>query len=177
MLHNEYLQPQSESESVFNLRELHFIHLNVSSLLPEINELRNIAKLSNAAVIGISKSKLDDSIPSSEILIDNYNTFYCDRNINGWEEICYIRSDFSWIFFPPEIENSCQSEFSEIINTHFSKLDTKNNMKSTSLVILTLTSILISHTFFRKIICFKANRFLVTSKNTMISVQYLIINN
>ena len=39
-------------------------------------------------------------------------------------------------------------------------------MKSTYLAILTLTSILITHTFFKKIICFKANRLLVTSKNT-----------
>ena len=37
-------------------------------------------------------------------------------------------------------------------------------MKSTYLVILTLTSILITHTFFEKIICFKANRFLVHQK-------------
>ena len=53
-LHNNQLQPQSEW-SVFNSRGLHFIHLNVNSLLPKIDELRNIAKLSNAAVIGISE--------------------------------------------------------------------------------------------------------------------------
>ena len=45
--------------SVFNSRGLHFIHLNINSLLPKIDELRNIAKLSNAAVIGIGESKLD----------------------------------------------------------------------------------------------------------------------
>ena len=44
-------------------------------------------------------------------------------------------------------------------------------MKSTYLEILTLTSILITHTFFKKIICFKASRFLETSKNTMNSIQ------
>ena len=53
--HNNQLQPQSEW-SAFNSRGLHFIHLNVNSLLPKIDELRNIAKLSNAAVIGISES-------------------------------------------------------------------------------------------------------------------------
>ena len=37
-------------------------------------------------------------------------------------------------------------------------------MKSTYLAILTLTSILITDTFFKKIICFNANRFLVTSR-------------
>ena len=93
--HNNQLQPQSEW-SVFNSRRLYFIHLNVNSLLPKIDELRNIAKLSNAAVIGISESKLDDSVLSSEIHIDNYNTFRCDRNRHGGGVVCYIRNDLSF---------------------------------------------------------------------------------
>ena len=80
--HNNQLQPQNEW-SVFNSRGLHFIHLNINSLLPKIDELRNIAKLSNAAVIGIGESKLDDSVLSSEIHIDNYNTLHCDQNRHG----------------------------------------------------------------------------------------------
>ena len=40
-------------------------------MLPNIEELRNIAKLSNAAVIGISESKLDGSAISSKIHIGN----------------------------------------------------------------------------------------------------------
>ena len=59
------------------------VRLNINSLLPKIDELRNIAKLSNAAVIGIGESKLDDSVLSSEIHIDNYNTLHCDRNRHG----------------------------------------------------------------------------------------------
>ena len=70
--HNNQQQPQSEW-IVFNSRGLHFIHLNVNSLLPKIDELRNIAKLSNAAVISIRESKLDNSVLSSEMHIDNYN--------------------------------------------------------------------------------------------------------
>ena len=120
-------------------------------MLPKIDELRNIAKLSNAAVIGIRESKSDDSILSSEIHIDNYNTLCCDWNRHGGGVVCYIRNDLSYdikSFFPPEIENiffelllpnrkpivvriiyrpPCQSEFLGIINTHFSKLDTNNN--------------------------------------------------
>ena len=80
--HNNQLQPQNEW-SVFNSRGLHFIHLNINGLLPKIDELRNIAKLSNAEVIGIGESKLDDSVPSSAIHIDNYNALRCDRNKHG----------------------------------------------------------------------------------------------
>ena len=61
-------------------------------MLPKIDELRNIAKLSNAAVIGIGESKLDDSILSYEIHTDNYNTLRCDRNRHGGGVVCYIRS-------------------------------------------------------------------------------------
>ena len=106
-LHNNQLQPQSEW-SVFNSRGLHFIHLNINSLLPKIDELRNIAKLSNAAVIGISESKLDDSILSYEIHIDKYNTLHCDWNRHGGGVVCYIRNNLSLDirpFFLPEIEN------------------------------------------------------------------------
>ena len=84
-----------------------FIHLNVNSLLPKIDEVRNITKLSKAAVIGISESKFDDSVLSSEIHIDSYNTLRSDRNIHGVGVVCYIRNDLSYViksFFPPEIE-------------------------------------------------------------------------
>ena len=105
--HNNQLQPQSEW-SVFNSRGLHFIHFNINSLLTKIDELRNIAKLSNAAVIVISESKLNDSILSSEIHIDNNNTLHCDRNRHWGRVVCYITNDLSYdvkYFFPPEIEN------------------------------------------------------------------------
>ena len=52
---------------VFKARGLHFIHININSLLPQIKELRRIACHSNAAVIGISGSKLDKSILDLEI--------------------------------------------------------------------------------------------------------------
>ena len=42
------------------------------------DELRYIANLSNAAVIGITESKLDDYILDSEIQIDNYQILHCD---------------------------------------------------------------------------------------------------
>ena len=53
----------------FVKRGLHFIHININSLLPKIDELRSIAQKSNAAVIGITESKLDESVLNSEIYI------------------------------------------------------------------------------------------------------------
>ena len=83
-------------------------HLNINSLLPKIDELRHITRLSNAAVIGICESKLDKSISNSEILIDNYDILRCGRNRNGGGVACYIRHDVSYTqkdLFPNDIEN------------------------------------------------------------------------
>ena len=126
------------------------MHLNVNSLLPKIDELRHMARLSNAAVIGICESKLDKSITNSEILIDNYDLLRCDRNRNGGGVACYIRNDLSYIqknLFPNNIDNVFfeihlpktkaitvgiayrrpnQSIFIKTFNENFAKLDTTN---------------------------------------------------
>ena len=77
----------------FKERGLHFIHININSLLPKIDELRSIAKNSNAAVIGITESKVDESVQDSEINIEKYNIIRCDRNRHGGGVVCYVRDD------------------------------------------------------------------------------------
>ena len=81
--------------AVFKKRGLHFVHININSLLPKIDELQYIAKLSEAAVIGISESKLDDSALSSEIQIENCNGICSDTNRYGDDVACFIRNDLS----------------------------------------------------------------------------------
>ena len=54
---------------IFKTKCLHLIHLHVTSRLSKIDELRYIANFSNAAVIGISDSRVDKSITDSEIII------------------------------------------------------------------------------------------------------------
>ena len=44
----------------------------LDSLLSKIDELRAVAKKSRAAVIGITESKLDESVTDGEINIDGY---------------------------------------------------------------------------------------------------------
>ena len=45
--------------NIFKKKGLHILHLNVSGLLPEIDEIHFIAKQSKVSIIGISESKLD----------------------------------------------------------------------------------------------------------------------
>ena len=100
--------PCSNEWNVFKKRGLHFIHLNINSLLSKIEELRYIAKSTDAAVIGICKSKFDASVLDPEISIDNYNILRCDRNRQGGRVVCYVRNDLSYntlSVFPSEAEN------------------------------------------------------------------------
>ena len=53
---------KSLHSNVFRSKEIHLIHLNVNSLLPKVDEIRYIAERTKAAVIGITESKLDESI-------------------------------------------------------------------------------------------------------------------
>ena len=85
---------------IFKHRGLHFLHLNINSLLPKIDELRHIARLTNAAVIGIPESKLDDSVPTSEIQIDEYDLLRCGKNTQGGGVACCIRNDLSYNLKP-----------------------------------------------------------------------------
>ena len=118
--------------------------------MPKIDELRHIARLTNAAVMGISESKLDDSVSASEIQIDEYDLLRCDRNRHGGGVACYIRNDLSYnvkSYFPKDIENIFfelllpntkpivvgtiyrppnQTNFMEIFNENLSKVDTNN---------------------------------------------------
>ena len=69
-LNNPQLFKQEEWQA-FSNRELHLVHLKINSLLPKIDELRDIAKRKKASVIGISESKLDSTVLDPEIYIEN----------------------------------------------------------------------------------------------------------
>ena len=147
--HQHKLQCLNES-NIFKSRGLRFIHLNINSLLPKIKEFWIIAKLTNAAIIGISESKLDESVLEPEIQIDDYKILRCDRNRHTGGVACYIRNDLSYNIsvFPSEIESVffeiflpnfkpitvgtiyCppnQSNFLKVLNENINKIDSISN--------------------------------------------------
>ena len=77
----------------FCKRGLHFLHINVNSLPSKIEELRNIVGCTKPAILGITESKLDSSIPDQEVNISGYSILRNDRNRNGGGVACYIRAD------------------------------------------------------------------------------------
>ena len=81
---------------ILNKRGLHFIHVNINSILPKIEEIRHIAYSTNLSVIGISESKLDSSVNDNEIGIPGFDILRKDRNRNGGGVLAYIRNDISF---------------------------------------------------------------------------------
>ena len=87
--HNSH-QIEGLSWNVFDKKGLHYLHINVNSLLPKTEEIRFIANTSKATVIGISGTKLDRTIFDAEIYIEGYSIGRCDRDRKGGVA-CYIK--------------------------------------------------------------------------------------
>ena len=56
-----------------NKKCLHFLHINIDSLLPKIDELKCIANKTMATIIGITESKLDHAVPDLEVNLPGYD--------------------------------------------------------------------------------------------------------
>ena len=80
----------TENLKVFKNRGLHFIHLNINSLLSKTGELKELVKASNAMVVGITELKLDDSINNCEICIEGYDIIRCDHSRKSRGVVCYV---------------------------------------------------------------------------------------
>ena len=79
---------------------MHFIHLNIKSILPKIDETRCIAKLTNATVIGLSETKLDNAVLSSERVIEGYDLVRSDRSQRGGGVACFVKNSISYDWKP-----------------------------------------------------------------------------
>ena len=75
---------------MFKNWEMHFIRLKVKNLLPKIEEIRYLAKLTNVSVLGITETKLDGSALNNEIAIEGYDLVTgCSRKVGG--PACFIK--------------------------------------------------------------------------------------
>ena len=105
---NAAIAQESWKWSIFKTRDLHFIHLNIHSLQPKTEESWIIAKSTNATIIGISQSKLDESDLEPESQIDKYKILGCDWNWLKKGVASYIRNDLNYNItsvFPCEIKS------------------------------------------------------------------------
>ena len=63
--------------------------------MPIIDEVRYIANITNASLIGISKTKLDKTILLSELKVNGYDLIRLDRSRSGDGLACYIKSSIN----------------------------------------------------------------------------------
>ena len=93
---------------------MHFIHLNIYGILPKIDEIRYIAKLANATIIGLSETKLDNAVLSSELEIEGYDLVRSDRSRRGGGVACFVKNSISYNRKPNFCINT-ESVFIEIL--------------------------------------------------------------
>ena len=79
------------SGNIEEYRGMHFIHININSFLPETDEVGYIANITNTSIIGISETKLDKTIWSSELEVDDYDLVRLDQSRRGGGVACYIK--------------------------------------------------------------------------------------
>ena len=74
-------------------KRLHFVPININSLIPKIDELKCFANKTKPTIIGRSESKFDHTIPDLEVNIPRYDILWCNRNRKGGGVACYITED------------------------------------------------------------------------------------
>ena len=85
----------NETWKVCKNKGMYFGHLNVNSLLSKVEELRTLAMYTNISVLGITETKLHNTVSNKELKIDGYNLLRSDRNKNGGGVACYIKNNIA----------------------------------------------------------------------------------
>ena len=97
---NSYFGDQLSSLRKKNLNRLILAHLNINSVSNKFDQLVNGIK-GNIDVLMISETKLDDSFPSMQFLIEGYGPPYrLDRNSRGGGILVYVREDIPCKLIP-----------------------------------------------------------------------------
>ena len=79
----KYLPDNDNKFEPFRKCGLHFLVVNVNSLLLKFNELRDVVGHTKPAILGITESKLESSKSDQEVKISGYSILSSDRNTYG----------------------------------------------------------------------------------------------
>ena len=82
--------------NIFGKKGLHFMHLNIRSLIPKLAEVRSLIQRTGAAVVAISETWLDETVQDAEVDVDGYSVIRQDRNRQGGGVLLYIKSGISF---------------------------------------------------------------------------------
>ena len=84
----------SESDfQAFRKKGLHLIHVNARSLRNKLSDMTSIARKTNASIIAVSETWLDDTMTNNEINIPDYNIIRKDRDQYGGGVCIFVRDN------------------------------------------------------------------------------------
>jgi hypothetical protein len=85
-------------EIPINLKQkgLNFVHLNVRSLIPKLTLVKRLLNETKTAVLALSETLLDETVPDGEISVDGYSLLRQDRNRHGGGVLFYIRDGLAF---------------------------------------------------------------------------------
>ena len=94
--HDPLSTVSNDAWNIFQKKGMRFIHLNIISILPKIDEIPYIAKLTNATVIGLSETKLDNAVLSSELEIEGYDLVRSSRSRRGGGVSFFVKNSIPY---------------------------------------------------------------------------------
>ena len=83
-------------EKVKTISGISIAHLNVCSLVKNIDEIRLMLNKAKIDIITFCETRLDSTISDNEIYVDGYNVVRNDRNRNGGGVIIYVNSRLNY---------------------------------------------------------------------------------
>ena len=75
------------------MQNLILAHININSLRNKFDDISVLLCDNVVDILAINETKLDNSFPNVQFIIQGYTLFRRDRNANGGGVILYIRSD------------------------------------------------------------------------------------
>lgn len=94
---------------------LHFIHINARSLIPKLSEIKLLLSKTKAAVLAISESWLDETVPDNEVRIDGYSILRRDRNRHGGGVMLLIKDGLAFNPRPDLHEHGLEAMWVELL--------------------------------------------------------------
>ena len=82
--------------NTFRSKGLHFLGLNIRSLLSKLDQLKIFVQNNKPALICLSETWLDQSVTVNEIHLPGYSVERTDRNRQGGGVCIYVRDDLSY---------------------------------------------------------------------------------
>ncbi|KAK9701572.1 hypothetical protein QE152_g30473 [Popillia japonica] len=75
-------------------------HINVRSLLPKVNEIKNLILHRNLDILCLSETWLSEMVTHNSICIEGYNIIRKDRGSRGGGVAIYIKKNFTFSIIP-----------------------------------------------------------------------------